>query len=58
MSRAYRVRFQTQDGDFITTIGFGNTRTSAERSARRKLPAFERRTAHALGFAFVPEEER
>jgi hypothetical protein len=39
MSRYYTCHFQSESGDEATTVGSGNTRRTAERSARRKLPA-------------------
>jgi hypothetical protein len=38
MARRYRCLFVSSYGDVATTVGQGNTRVSAERSARRKLP--------------------
>lgn len=38
MARRYLCTFVSSYGDVATTTGQGNTRTSAERSARRNLP--------------------
>ncbi len=38
MSRRYECLFISTGGDVATTVGEGNTRRVAERSARRNLP--------------------
>ncbi len=38
MSRRYKCLFVSTGGDVATTVGHGNTRRVAERSARRNLP--------------------
>lgn len=48
MSRAYKCVFVSDHGDVATTVGIGNTRMTAERSASRKIPKSDGRLTWTL----------
>lgn len=61
MARWYHVTFVGPKGKTITTRGQGNTRSSAERSARHRLKddhKVDPKQFWARSFTFIPENER
>ncbi len=60
MARCYDIRFRTESGADVWARAYGNTRTSAERSARRALreDGHDTKRCYAVEFVFVPEGKR
>lgn len=61
MARFYEFVFRASGGEQFTLRGYGNTRSSAERSARLKLRDDRKRDPrkfYTAGCALVPEGDR